>query len=183
MHTTETIIAHTKKWIADVVVGCNFCPFAAKELKRDTIHYEVLHTATIKTCLEALLNAFHKLDNEASIETLFLIFPDSFTSFDSYLQIVELSEKLLEEEDYEGIYQLASFHPQYLFAGSNDNDAANYTNRSPYPMLHILREDSVTRAVDSHPDTENIPQKNIEFARTKGLAYMQTLKENSSKDL
>jgi uncharacterized protein len=179
MPADETIIAHTKKWITDVVIGCNFCPFAAKEIKRDSIHYEVLLSPTIKTCLEALLNAFHKLDSETAIETLFLIIPDAFNSFDSYLQLAELSEKLLQEEGYDGIYQIASFHPQYLFAGSRPDDAANYTNRSPYPMLHLLREDSVSRAVKSHPGTENIPRKNIEFARAKGLAYMQSLKNSS----
>ncbi|MCW3117880.1 MAG: hypothetical protein JWM28_1962, partial [Chitinophagaceae bacterium] len=171
------------KWITDVVVGCNFCPYAAREIKRNSIHYEVVLSPTLKNCLEALLHAFHQLDNETAIETLFLILPDTFASFEDYLQLVELSEKLLDKEGYEGIYQIASFHPQYLFAGSSPDDAANYTNRSPYPMLHLLREESVSRAIENYPYTENIPQKNIEFARNKGLAYMRSLSNSSIRDL
>jgi len=177
MNSKEDIIAHTKKWINDVVVGCNFCPFAAREIKRNSIDYEVLTSAGIKDCLETLLKSFYKLDQEAEIETLFVITPDSFDSFASYLELVELSEKLLEREGYEGIYQIASFHPLYLFEGADLNDPANYTNRSPYPMLHILREESVTRATEMYPGTEKIPQKNIEYARAKGLAHLKFLKD------
>jgi hypothetical protein len=83
---------------------------------------------------------------------------------------------MIKKSGYEGIYQVASFHPAYLFAGSSMNDAANYTNRSPYPMLHILREESVSRAIESYPDTHKISEKNTAFARGKGLAYMQSLR-------
>ena len=92
-----------------------------------------------------------------------------------YLDLVDKGERLLVKENYEGIYQLASFHPLYLFAGSNENDAANYTNRSPYPMLHILREDSITKALENFDDPDSIPEKNIDFAKTKGLEYMKML--------
>ena len=178
MNSKENAIAHTIKWINDVVVGCNFCPFAAREIRRNRIAYEVLFSSGVKECLEALLNAFHKLDQETEIETLFIIMPDSFSSFGSYLQLVELSEKLLQNEGYEGVYQIASFHPLYLFDGAGSDDPANYTNRSPYPMLHLLREQSVTRAIETYPGTEKIPQKNIEYTRARGLAYMQALKDS-----
>ena len=88
-----------------------------------------------------------------------------------------LFRSFLAKESYEGIYQLASFHPQYLFAGSNDNDPANYTNRSPYPMLHILREESLSKAIDSYPNVDDIPQNNIDFANAKGLYFMKNLLE------
>lgn len=177
MLSNETVVAHTRKWIADVVVGCNFCPFAARELKAGTIHYEVIAKAGMQTSLEALARSFTNLDFKGSIETLFLIFPDSFPIFDDYLQLVELSQALLEEQNYEGVYQIASFHPDYLFAGSAEGDPANYTNRSPYPMLHLLREESVSRAVDSYPGVEKIPEQNIDYARKKGLLYLQSLRE------
>ena len=90
---------------------------------------------------------------------------------------MELSEKLLKKEGYEGIYQLATFHPLYLFAGSAANDPANYTNRSPYAMLHLLREESLTAAIDRYPDTTRIPEKNIAYAQQKGLAAMKALRE------
>jgi len=177
MDSDETIIAQTKKWITDVVIGCNFCPFAARELKADTIHYMVLENAGLKKSLETLAISFAKLDIDKTTETLFLIFADSFRTFEAYLQLVELSEAILEKQGYEGVYQIASFHPDYLFAGSTENDPANYTNRSPYPMLQLLREESVSRAIDSFPDTEKIPQRNIKYAQEKGLLYMRLLRE------
>ena len=93
-----------------------------------------------------------------------------------YLDLVEMAEDLIEEEDYEGVYQVASFHPDYLFAGSDSEDPANYTNRSPYPMLHLLREESIEKALEHYSgDPDEIPERNIRFAREKGLAYMKRL--------
>ena len=178
--TDEAIIAQTKKWIIDVVVGCNFCPFAAKEIKRNSIHYEVLPTATTKNVLTAVMAALHQLDINTGIETSFLILPGSFGKFDAYLQLLELAETLLAKEGYEGIYQLASFHPEYLFAGGTSADPANYTNRSPYPMLHFLREESVSKAIDSYPGIDEVPNRNIAFANKKGLLYMQQLLKPNS---
>ncbi len=174
--SNEKIITQTKKWITDVVVGCNFCPFAAKEVKRNSIRYELCNNVSTKAILEALSGLFSVLDADEQTETALLILPNGFDSFTGYLQLVETSEKFLEKEDYEGIYQVASFHPQYLFAGSNENDPANYTNRSPYPMLHILREDSLTKVIDAHPNADDIPQKNIEYATAKGLSQMKLLR-------
>ena len=172
---TATIIAQTKKWIIDVVVGCNFCPFAAREIKRGSIHYDVLHNATLASTLEQVAKTFVYLDEHAEIETAFIILPSCFEIFDDYLDMLSLADDLLIKEDYEGIYQLASFHPGYLFAGSDEEDPSNYTNRSPYPMLHFLREDSVSKAIDSYPDIDEVPQRNIVFTHEKGLKYMQDL--------
>lgn len=180
MHSpdTDNIIAQTKKWITDVVVACNFCPFAAKELKRGSIHYEVLQRATTATALETVMTLFHQLDSTDNIETSLLILPGSFGLFNEYLQLLSLVERLLEKEKYESIYQIASFHPAYLFAGSTEDDASNYTNRSPYPMLHFLREESVSKAIDSYPDIDEVPKRNIAFTKEKGLRYMQQLLRN-----
>ena len=177
MSSKELIISQTKKWITDVVAGCNFCPFAARELKRGSIHYEVLFPSDFESTFIALSKCFDQLNNDSSIETTLLILPDESLSFELYLELLEQSQLMLENDGYEGVYQLASFHPDYLFEGSDADDAANYTNRSPYPMLHILREESVTTAIENHPGTEKIPQRNIEFARKKGLAHMQLLRE------
>jgi uncharacterized protein len=171
----ELIIAQTKKWIIDVVVGCNFCPFAVREVKKESIVFEVIE-GNSAVVLKALSTAFTTMDAQAEIETMFLILPQNFSRFTDYLKLVDTAEASLKKQGYEGIYQVASFHPSYLFAGSSLNDAANYTNRSPYPMLHILREESVSRAIDSYPDTQKIPEKNMAFAREKGLAYMQRLR-------
>ena len=111
MVTSQEIIEQTKKWINDVVVGCNFCPFAASAVKQQTIHYQVETGATLNVCLEAVLQEAIRLNNETNIETTLLIFPNAFQLFNDYLDLVSLSEKLLKQKRYEGIYQLASFHP------------------------------------------------------------------------
>lgn len=178
----ELIIEQTKKWVTDVVVGCNFCPFAAREVKKGSIHYEVLENADTEKVLSAVVLVMQQLNENPDIETTLLILPRSFENFETYLDLIDDSQELLEKEGYEGVYQLASFHPHYLFAGTEDTDAANYTNRSPYPMLHFLREDSVSKAVDSYPDIEEVPNRNIIFANEKGLLYMQQLLAACNKD-
>jgi hypothetical protein len=171
----EIIINQTKKWIVDVVIGCNFCPFAAKEMKKESVQFYVVNETGKKEMLEALAKAFYYLDNNVEIETIFIIFPNGPGNFSNYLQMVDMAETLLQKEDYEAVYQLASFHPEYMFANTQKDDPANYTNRSPYPMLHLLREQSVTKAINAYPGTEKIPEKNIAFAKTKGINYMQRL--------
>ena len=178
MEEVNPIINQTKKWIKDVIVGCNFCPFAGKVVKQQTIYYQVEKSGEMVTCLHAFLQAMIRLDVNPSIETSFLIFPNSFADFGDYLNLVTLAEKLILDNDYEGIYQVASFHPLYQFEGSKDDDAANYTNRSVYPMLHLLREESIDRALEHFKTPENIPETNINFAREKGLVYMKLLRDN-----
>jgi hypothetical protein len=181
MSNRETVIAQTRKWIQDVVVGCNFCPFAAPVVKAGTIEYEVIEETDPEMALAALSRAFTTLDTNAAIETLFLIFPGSFTFFNDYLDLLNLAEDFLEEQGYAGVYQLASFHPSYLFEGSTEGDPSNYTNRSPYPMLHLLREDKLSLAIDNFHGTEKIPLRNIKYSQQKGLAYMRHLWEQSFK--
>ena len=177
MTDTEKVISQTKKWITDVVIGCNFCPFAAKEVKQNKVHYYVADNATLKTALEVLIAQCIKLDEEEEIETTLIIFPDSFAKFDDYLHLVDIAEKLLKKEGYEGIYQLASFHPLYQFAGAAQNDAANYTNRSIYPMLHLLREESIENVLTKFPEADRIFERNINFAHSKGDVYMKMLRD------
>ncbi len=172
----EIVINHTQKWIKDVVIGCNFCPFAASALLKNKIRYRVLHTDDIQIVLQALLQECTLLDEEENIETTLLILPKNFDDFDAYLDLVAISEELLLASNYEGEYQIASFHPNYLFAEAEMNDPANYTNRSLYPMLHLLREASVENAVETYPHAEEIPNINVAFARKKGLKYMQDLR-------
>ncbi len=111
------------------------------------------------------------------IETSLLIFPNAFPKFNDYLDAVAVAESILKKAGYEGIYQVASFHPLYRFANTASDDPANYTNRSVYPMLHLLREARLEEALLHFPDADKIPEKNIKFAREKGLAYMKTLSE------
>ena len=170
------IIQQTEKWIMSVVIDLNFCPFAAKALLKKSVRYVVLKDVGVKQSLEALIQEFEYLSDHEDIETTFIIFANDFVDFKTYLQLVKKAENTLTKEDYDGIYQIASFHPDYCFAGSDSDDAANYTNRSIYPMLHVLREDSLTKALALYPSSELIPEHNIALARQKGLQYMQTLR-------
>lgn len=174
--TDSIVIAQTQKWIQSVVVDLNFCPFAAKALFKKSIHYSVVSNVNLKLSLETLIKELQYLEINETIETTFIIFENNFTDFDSYLDLVNKAQMLLEQEGYEGIYQLASFHPHYCFEGAAPDDPANYTNRSVYPMLHLLREDSITKALALYKQPELIPENNIALARKKGLAYMQMLR-------
>jgi hypothetical protein len=176
MQVQEYII-QTKKWVNKVVVGLNFCPFAHKEVENNSIRYLVSTAMDMESALEDLLREMQFLDNDEKVETTLLIFPLAFADFDDYLDLMDLADALIEDQEYEGIYQVASFHPDYVFADSHEDDAANYTNRSPYPMLHILREASLERVLENNPRPEAIPERNVKFAREKGLAYMQVLLE------
>jgi len=174
---SEQIIDRTKKWISDVVIGCNFCPFAANVVKQKAIFYKVEENTEMGICLDSFVHEMERLDNDPTIETSFLILPNAFQQFDDYLDLVSLAEKILKRNGFEGIYQVASFHPLYLFANSDENDPANYTNRSIYPMLQLLREDSIDKALANYKDPESIPLRNINFAKEKGLAYMKMLRD------
>jgi uncharacterized protein len=172
----DSIITQTTNWIKSVVVGCNFCPFAAKALIQKSIRYVVLTDTSVEECLQRFVEELEFLDKNDEIETTFIIFENDFSDFEDYLELVDLAEELAFEQDYEGIYQVASFHPDYCFEDAHEEDPANFTNRSVYPMLHILREESVSKALDHFPDAEDIPQRNIDFAREKGWKYMQMLR-------
>jgi hypothetical protein len=178
MRTTEKITDQTERWIKDVVVGCNFCPFAAKPLLKKSIRYIVLNDTSKQEVIETLQKELEYLDANIETETTFIITPTNFDHFIDYLDIVNKADDLIVEKNWEGIYQIASFHPLYLFENANEDDAENYTNRSPYPMLHILREESVTKVVDKMLDPNAIPENNIHFAKTKGLNYMQALRQS-----
>ncbi|HEY4001661.1 MAG TPA: DUF1415 domain-containing protein [Candidatus Xenobia bacterium] len=176
--SSQEIVERTRKWIIDVVVACNFCPFAAREVARDSIHYEVEESPDSMVCLQAFHRECARLDDLQQVETTLLILPNAVPALDDYLDLVGEAEDLIEREGYEGVYQVASFHPLYRFADAPLDDPANYTNRSIYPMLHLLREDRVEAALLRHSHPEEIPPRNIEFARQKGLAWMEALRES-----
>ncbi len=178
MSTTEKAITQTIYWINKVVIGCNFCPFAAKVINDNKVKYSVEESNNPSLCLDYFSNELLFLDANSSIETSFLIFTNAFKNFDEYLQFVSKAESLLKKNKYSGIYQVASFHPNYLFADSKEEDAENYTNRSIYPMVHLLRESSIDKAVEFYTNTHSIPEKNIAFAKQKGELYMKMLRDS-----
>ena len=171
----QQLISTTQTWLKTIIIEYSICPFAKRELDRGSIRFSVNHDTEIESCLMNLMLECDRLDTDSSIETTLLIYDCAFTVFDDYLDFLELAETLLIEQGYEGVYQLASFHPDYCFEGAKQDDPANYTNRSPYPMLHLLREAGIEQAVATYPHPENIPQRNIELTRELGLAKMQAL--------
>ena len=172
------IINQTRNWVNRVVIGLNFCPFAYKVLENNSLLCLVSSAGSVEPALTDLLKAIRLMDNSESIETILLIFNEGFYDFDDYLDLVDLADALIEDEGYEGVYQVASFHPDYVFEDSDEEDAANFTNRSPYPMLHLLRESSLEKVLENFSNPEEIPQRNVRFSREKGLAYMQVLLES-----
>lgn len=166
------IQAQVKQWVETVIVHFNFCPFARRELERNSVHYHIVEQQTqlpaIEFALHQVIEQCQQLDEQTERETTLIILPYGFGLFDDFLELLELANALLEDQGYEGTYQLASFHPDYCFADADPDDAANYTNRSPYPILHLIREASIEQALKSVENPEQIPERNIELARETG---------------
>lgn len=165
----------TRNWLVSVVVDLNLCPFARKPLQEDRVQFTTSHAQDMEDSLLALIEACKQLDQDDDIETILLIYPDHWHDFHQYLDLVAMAENILIDQDYEGIYQVASFHPDYCFNDTDFDDASNYTNRSPYPMLHLIREHSLEQAIANHPDPESIPERNIELTRSMGVEKMRAL--------
>lgn len=168
-------IARTKTWLSTVIIELGLCPFAKREFEAGRIHYDVIETGDLQAQLEHIIMECAALDRDAARETSLLIFPNGLSDFHDYLDLLALANSLIAKQGYEGIYQLASFHPEYLFAGVAADDPSHYTNRSPYPTVHILRESSVENALSTYSEPEKIPERNIKLTRNLGLAAMRAL--------
>lgn len=173
--TDEHYKTATQAWLKTIIIEYGLCPFANRELERGSINFSLVRDTEMENCLLNLMRECDRLDSDPDIATTLLIYPEAFAAFDDYLDYLELAETLLTGQGYQGLYQLASFHPDYCFDGARQDDPANYTNRSPYPMLHLLRESSIEQAVSHYPHPERIPQRNIELTRKLGLAKVQSL--------
>ena len=164
-----------RRWVEELVVGLNLCPFAKRELVNNRIRFVVTQSIGEEQLLAALQTELSLLNNDESIETTLLIHPDVLQDFFDYNQFLDKADQLLLQMGLEGVYQIASFHPDYQFAGTAVEDAENYTNRSPYPLLHILREASLERTIAAYPDVEQIPVRNIETMNKLGRDKLQAL--------
>lgn len=157
------------------MVALNLCPFAKRELVKERVRFVETPAATQAELLEALKAELARLDADDSIETTLLIHPQVLTDFAQYNDFLAEADALLFDLGLEGVYQVASFHPDYQFGGTEPHDAENYTNRSPFPMLHVLREDSLTVAIDNYPEVDDIPQRNIDLMNEMGVEKLRTL--------
>ncbi|WP_341237952.1 DUF1415 domain-containing protein [uncultured Limnobacter sp.] len=171
------MIEATRLWVEQVVVAFNLCPFAKRELVKNRVRFVVSQAVDEATLLDELAHELALLNVDESVETTLLLHPRVLQDFYQYNDFLELADQLLVDMDLEGVYQVASFHPEYQFGGTEPDDAENYTNRSPYPMLHLLREDSLSDAIDSYPEVDLIPERNIECMNEQGAEKMRALLE------
>lgn len=169
------IIKSVAHWVDSVVVDLNLCPFAKRELINNRVRFEVTDARTEEQLLVALEAELKLLEGDASVETSLLIHPNLLEDFGDYNQFLDIIESLLIEMQLDGVFQIASFHPEYQFAGTDPDDAENFTNRSPYPLLHILREDSLENAIAAYPDIDQVPERNIELMNRLGTKKLESL--------
>ncbi len=167
----STAIAQTRNWLEKSVIGLNLCPFAKPvHASRRILFVESLATneAELLSDLQRELLALNEAD-PVKVETTLLVAPGVLADFLDYNDFLDLADELLEVLELDGIIQVASFHPQYQFGGTEVDDVTNFTNRSPYPSLHLLRESSVEIAVDTHPNIDEIPERNMATLRQLGV--------------
>ena len=158
-----TVIAHTRAWVDRAVIGLNLCPFAKAPQTKGLVRYVVSHATDPAALLAALITELERLAESPAekLETTLLIHPQVLTDFADYNDFIDVAEDTVAELDLEGVLQVASFHPDYQFADTEADDLSNATNRSPFPTLHLIREDSIDRAVQAFPEAEAIYETNI----------------------
>jgi hypothetical protein len=180
----QEILSNTTAWLEKAVIGLNLCPFAKAVHVKKQIRYAITDATTAEALLNELLREL-KLLAEADpteVDTTLLIHPYVLTDFLDYNDFLDAADAALENLDLIGVIQIASFHPQYQFAGTAADDIDNYTNRSPYPILHLLREASIDGAVEAFPDASQIFEKNIETLRRIGHSGWDSLDIGGAKD-
>ena len=171
----DEIIAAVQRWVRSFVVDMNLCPFAKRELIRNRIRFALTAAKTEEALLIALQAELELLESDNTIETTLLIHVNVLQDFDDYNQFLNCTDELLGRTGLEGVYQIASFHPHYRFDGTESDDAENYTNRSPYPMMHIIREESLARAIAESANVDQIPARNIALMNKMGPDKLRTL--------
>ncbi|MBL4672073.1 MAG: DUF1415 domain-containing protein [Arenicella sp.] len=162
-------------WLTSIVIDLNLCPFAQREHEKNSIRFKTSFAESERDIVTDLIEELLVLSKQQEIETSLLILPTALAEFEHFNDFLGFADSLLEKMNLDGVFQIASFHPDYRFAGTDRDDAENYTNRAPYPMLHILRESSLDWAVDEHPDTDQIPLDNIALMNSLGVEHMRKM--------
>ena len=177
MPTDADVIASMTRWLERAVIGLNLCPFAKSVHVKGQVHYAVTQECTHAELLEALEYELNGLLAQESIvrDTTLLIAPSAFAEFLDFHDFLPQCDRLLRRMKLDGIFQIASFHPQFQFAGTDADDITNYTNRAPFPCLHLLREESIDRAVAAFPEPDAIFEKNKETLERLGLEGWKAL--------
>ncbi len=170
----------TRQWVEKFVIGLNLCPFARHPFQQGRIRFVLSEAQDENQLVRDLLTEFLFLyDAEPSVwETSLLVHPHCLKKWEDYWDFLEIAEELLDEAGLTGVFQLVGFHPDYLFGEEDPADASHYTNRSPFPLIHILREESISQAVDTHPDIDKIPVENVKKLRELGKSILEKKLEN-----
>ena len=170
----QAVIAQTRRWLSAIVIGLNLCPFARRVFEADLIRYVVSEATSESALLQDLTFELQALasTSPSQVETTLLIHPHALADFLDYNDFLGDADELLDQLGLTGTLQIASFHPAYQFAGTEPDAAENYTNRSPYPMLHLLREESLTQVADDPEELAEIPRRNIATMNKLGRAWM-----------
>ena len=178
------VIARTRAWVDRAVIGLNLCPFAKAPQVKGLVHYVVSAATDPAALLADLITELERLAEAPAdkLETTLLIHPQVLTDFAEYNAFLELAEDTVAELDLEGVLQVASFHPQYQFAGTSPDDVSNATNRSPYPTLHLIREESIDRAVAAFPEAEAIYEVNMQTLEALGAEGWAALQAQCKAD-
>jgi len=174
----EEIILSVRQWVNAFVVELNLCPFAKYEMLNNRVRFATTKAITEDQLLLSLRDELAFLKGNSSVETTLLIHANALQDFYQYNQFLSYADNLLLEMGLEGIFQVASFHPDYQFGGTSPDDAENYTNRSPYPMLHLIREASIERAVAEYPNVDEIPTRNVALMNRLGRDRLKALFES-----
>ncbi|ULJ59709.1 DUF1415 domain-containing protein [Wielerella bovis] len=166
----QTIIQHTTEWLEKAVIGLNLCPFAKAPHAKKQIRIAISHAKHLDAFLEDLDKEIQRLLNTLAeeLETTLLVHPTLFPDFLLFNDVLDLAEQAIADNQAEGIIQIAPFHPQFQFADTEADNISNYTNRSPYPTLHLIREDSIAKAVQAFPDPSLIFERNIKTLEEMG---------------
>ena len=177
--TDDQIIALTKACLEEAVIGLNLCPFAESVHHNDQIAYYISRAEDEGTLMDDLIVAINVLlsTNPAEIDTAFLIHPHALQNFEAYNEFIGWTTDFLAESGLEAVLQIASFHPDYQFVGTSADDITNCTNRSPLPMLHLLRESSVDAALTALPEAAQLVEKNLDTLRDLGTTGWDTLNQ------
>ena len=166
----NAITEQVNQWLNDVVIGLNLCPFAAKPQRNKQIKIFVSEASQEEALLKDILLQLIELSNTEpeKLETTLVVVPNMLQDFWDYNFFIDWVEGLIKQQDWEGIFQVATFHPDYCFGGAEPEDDENLTNRSPYPVFHLIREESMEKVLKHYPDPESIPDTNI--ARVSALS-------------
>ena len=167
---SSTVTDHTRQWLEKAVIGLNLCPFAKAPHVKNLVRISISQARHLDGFLEDLDRELQLLGDTPAdeLETTLLVHPTLFPDFDTFNQMLDIADAAVVDNGLEGIVQIAPFHPDFQFEGTDSDDIGNYTNRSPYPTLHLIREDSIAKAAQAFPDASAIFERNIALLEKMG---------------